>query len=175
MEKFEKKIVLGRKFNIIIEKHDLNIHALSESMKEALKTYDLYGKKIMEEFKMNGWQNKLRLYMNDVQSTREIIWVVGSRGNEGNSFFQWNILEELGYSKVSLLGKQSRNTFHILGKLSSRNNDIFLFKVERVEYLYNEQYKLLESIKDGTSMNAEEILNLSKPNIFIVFSKMKPD
>ena len=24
-------------------------------------------------------------------------------------------------------------------------------------------------------MNAEEILNLSKPNIFIVFSKMEPD
>ena len=47
--------------------------------------------------------------------------------------------------------------------------------MERVEYLYNEQYKLLESIKDGTSMNAEEILNLSKPNIFIVFSKMELD
>ena len=131
----------------------------------------------MEEINWNGWQNELRLYMNDVQSTREIIWVVGSRGNEGNSFFQWNILEELGYSKVSLLevGKQSRNTFHILGKLSSTNNDIFLFKADRVEYLYNEQYKLLESIKDGTAMNAEEILNLSKPNSFIVFSKMEPD
>ena len=47
--------------------------------------------------------------------------------------------------------------------------------MDRVEYLYNEQYKLLESIKDGTAMNGEEILNLSKPNIFIVFSKMEPD
>ena len=47
--------------------------------------------------------------------------------------------------------------------------------MERKENLYNEQYKLLESIKDGTSMNAEEILNLSKPNIFIVFSKLEPD
>ena len=47
--------------------------------------------------------------------------------------------------------------------------------MERVDYLYNEQYKLLESIKGGTSMNAEEILNLLKPNIFIVFSKMEPD
>ena len=57
----------------------------------------------MEEINWNGWQNDLSLYMNYVQSTREIIWVVGSRGNEGNSFFHWNILEELGYSKVSLL------------------------------------------------------------------------
>ena len=129
----------------------------------------------MEEINWNGWQNYLRLYMNYVQSTREIIWVVGSRGNEGNSFFQWNILEELGYSKVSLLGKQSRNTFHILGNLSSRNNDIFLFKAERVDYLYSEQYKLFESIKDGTAMNGEEVLNLRKPNIFIVFSNMEPD
>ena len=47
--------------------------------------------------------------------------------------------------------------------------------MERVDYLYNEQYKLLESIKDGTSINAEDILNLSKPNIFIVFSKMELD
>ena len=129
----------------------------------------------MEEINWKGWQKDLRLYMNYVPCNREIIWVVGSRGNEGNSFFQWNILEELGYSKVSLLERQSRNTFHILGKLSSRNNDIFLFKVDRVDYLYNEQYKLLESIKDGTAMNAEEILNLSKPNSFIVFSKMEPD
>ena len=45
MEKFEVKIGFGKKMNIIIEKHDLNIHALPESMKEALKTYDLYGKK----------------------------------------------------------------------------------------------------------------------------------
>ena len=45
MEKFEIKFFLGRKLNIIIEKHDLNIHALPESMKEALKTYELYGKK----------------------------------------------------------------------------------------------------------------------------------
>ena len=73
--------------------------------------------------------------------------VVGSRGNEGNSFFQWNILEELGYSKVSLLERQSRNTFHILGKLFSRNNDIFLFKVDRVDYFYNEQYKYLSQSK----------------------------
>ena len=129
-----------------IEKHDLNTHALPQNTKDALLTYELYGKKMdMEEINWKGWQNDLRLYMNYVQCTSEIIWVVGSRGNEGNSFFQWNRLEELGYSKVSLLevGKQSRNTFHILGKLSSTNNDIFLFNVDRVEYLYNEQYKLL--------------------------------
>ena len=45
MEKFESKIVLGRKLNIIIEKHDLNTHALSQNMKDALKVYELYGKK----------------------------------------------------------------------------------------------------------------------------------
>ena len=131
----------------------------------------------MEEINWKGWQNDLRLYMNYVQCTSEIIWVVGSRGNEGNSFFQWNILEELGYSKVSLLevGKQSRNTFHILGILSSTNNDIYLFKADRVEYLYNEQYKLLESIKDGTAMNGDQVLNISNRNIFMVFANREPD
>ena len=178
MEKFESKIVLGRKLNIIIEKHDLNTHALSQNMKDALKVYELYGKKMdMEEINWKGWQKDLRLYMNYVSCNMKVIWVVGARGNEGKSFFQWNILEELGYSKVSALqlGKQSRNTFHILGKLYSTNNDIFLFNVERGEYLSTNQYKLFESIKDGTAMNGDQVLNLKKPNIFIVFANREPD
>ena len=49
--------------NIIIEKHDLNIHALPESMKEALKTYQLHGKNVdMEEIDWRGWQKDIRQY-----------------------------------------------------------------------------------------------------------------
>ena len=178
--KFERKIVLGRKLKIIIENHDVNTDSLPQNMKDALVTYDLYGKKMdmnMQEINWNGWQKDLIQYMNYVSCNMKVIWVVGARGNEGKSFFQWNIHEEFGYSKVSALqlGKQSRNTFHILGKLYSTNNDIFLFNVERGEYLSTNQYKLLESIKDGTAMNGDQVLNLKKPNIFIVFTNREPD
>ena len=177
-DKFERKIELGRNLKIIIEKHGLNTHAFPENMKEALKAYEHYGKNMqMGEINWKGWQKDLRQYMNYVPCDRKVIWVVGGRGNEGKSFFQWNIHEEFGYSKVSALqlGKQSRNTFHILGKLYSTNNDIFLFNVERGEYLSTNQYKLLESIKDGTAMNGDQVLNLKKPNIFIVFANREPD
>ena len=129
----------------------------------------------MEEINWNGWQKDLRQYMNFASSNMKIIWVVGSRGNEGKSFIQWNILEELGYSKVSYFGRQSRNKFHILGKLSSTNNDIYLFNVERDQYPYSEQYTILESIKDGTCIHNEEVFNLKKPNVFIVFANREPD
>ena len=93
------------------------------------------------------------------------------------TFFQSNLHEEFGYSRVSAfqLGENSRNTFHILGKLYSTNNDIFLFNVARGEYLSTEQYKLLESIKDGSAMDGNRVLNFKKPNVFIVFANREPD
>ena len=176
--KFERKIVLGRKLKIIIENHDVNTDSLPQNMKDALVTYDLYGKKMdmnMQEINWNGWQKDLIQYINFASSNMKIIWVVGSRGNEGKSFIQWNILEELGYSKVNYFGRQSRNKFHILGKLSSTNNDIYLFNVERDQYPYSEQYTILESIKNGTCIHNEEVFNLKKPNVFIVFANIEPD
>ena len=106
---------------------------------------------------------------------RKVIWVVGENGNEGKLFFQRNVLEEFGYSRVSAVKYHSRNIFHVLGNLYSTNNDIFIFNVARGEFLYNEQYKLLESIKDGTAMNGDQVFKLKKPNIFIVFANREPD
>ena len=68
---------------------------------------------------------------------------------------------------------------NILGKLYSRNNDIFIFKVARGSCLYNEQYKLLESIQDGTAMNSDQVFKLKKPIIdqpllILSFSKNHP-
>ena len=40
---FNRKIEIGRQLKIIIDKHGLNIHAFAENMKDALKTYELYG------------------------------------------------------------------------------------------------------------------------------------
>ena len=50
-----KKNVLRRKLNMIIEKHDLYTHAFPHNMKDALLTYELYGKKMdMEVINWKG-------------------------------------------------------------------------------------------------------------------------
>ena len=73
---------------IIINKQCFNINALGVDKKEALKTYELYGKNMdMKEINRRGWQKDLRQYL-DKQCDRKVIWVIGKRGNEGKSFFQ---------------------------------------------------------------------------------------
>ena len=59
VDEFNRKIELGRNLKIIINKHGFNRHALPENMKEALKTYELYGKNMdMEDIKWRGWQTE---------------------------------------------------------------------------------------------------------------------
>ena len=118
VDELNKKIELERQLKIIINKHGFNINALPENMKDALKTYELYGKNMdMKEINWRGWQKDLRQYL-DKPCDRKVIWVVGKRGNEGKSFFQSDLHEKFGYSKVSALqlGENSRNTFHIFGQ-----------------------------------------------------------
>ena len=43
-QEFERKIELGRNLNKIINEEGFNIHAFPDNMKEALKTYEQYGK-----------------------------------------------------------------------------------------------------------------------------------
>ena len=117
VNEFNRKIELGRNFKIILKKHGFNINALPENMKEALKTYELYGKNMnMEEINWRGWQKDLREYL-DKPCNRKVIWVVGEKGNEGKSFFQRNIREEFGYSRVCRAElNHARDTFHIVSK-----------------------------------------------------------
>ena len=101
MDELERKIELGRNLQIIISKRGFNNNALPENMKDALKTYELYGKIMdMKEIIWRGWQNDLREYL-DNPCDRKIIWIVGVEGNEGKTFFQSNVREEFGYSRAS--------------------------------------------------------------------------
>ena len=116
----------------------------------------------------------------DKPCDRKVIWVVGKEGNEGKSFFQANIREEFGYSRVCTLelSENSRNAFHIMGKLCSKLTDIFLFNVARGEYLDTEQYRILECIKDGKAVDGKynsQKLNFKKPNVLKVFSNREPN
>ena len=53
----------------------------------------------------------------DKPCNSKIIWVICEKGDEGKSFFQRNIREELGYSRVCRIElNDPRDTFHIIGK-----------------------------------------------------------
>ena len=111
---------------------------------------------------------------------RKVIWIVGKEGNEGKSFFKVNIREQFGYSRVCTLelSENPGNTFHIMGKICSTNTDIFLFNLPRGEYLGTEQYKILESIKDGTAVDGKynsQKLYFKKSNVLIVFANDEPN
>ena len=113
MNEFERKMELGRKVKVIVNKHNFNVNGLEKDMKDALDTYQLHGKNMdIKDIEWRGWQRDLRQYL-DKPCDRRVIWVVGKEGNEGKSFFQKNIREEFGYSRVSTLAlsENPRNTF----------------------------------------------------------------
>merc|ERR1712081_60000 len=133
----------------------------------------------MKDIEWRGWQKDLRQYL-DKPCDRKVIWIVGKEGYEGNFFFQSNIREGFGYSRVCTLelSEISRNTFHILGKLCSKHTDIFLFNVTRQGFLEVEGYRILESIKDGVAIDGKynsQKLNFKQPNVLMVFSNREPD
>ena len=59
-----------------------------------------------------------------------------------------------------------------MGKICSTKTNIFLFNVARGVKLDKEQYKILESIKDGEAVDGKYMsrqFNFKKPNVLIVF------
>ena len=61
VDEFNRKIEIGRNLKIIINKHGFNTQALPENMKDALNTYELYGKNMdLKENIWRGWQKDLR-------------------------------------------------------------------------------------------------------------------
>ena len=180
MQEFNRKKEMGRKLKEIMENNvNFNENALSKEKKEALDIFNLYGKS-SQLLKTNwrGWQQGLRTYLNK-PTEREIIWVIGVKGNEGKSFFQERVCEEFGHDKVCNMeiSDSPKNIFYILKKCSSTAN-IFLFNLPRATILERDNYKILENIKDGFAIAGKYQsckVRFRKPNIVIVFSNYGPE
>ena len=103
LEEFKRKMELERYVKIVIDKNGSNEKGLDYDMKDALKTYKLHGKIMdMKDIEWRGWKMYLRQYL-DTACDRKVVWVVGKEGNEGKSFFEVNIKEKFGYSRVCKL------------------------------------------------------------------------
>ena len=82
---YKQKLELGKAiYEIITNDDEIDLDSLIPEHKEAL---DLYMKKSVESFPANSelkpWQNELMKYIEP--HDRDIIWVVGKDGNEGNT------------------------------------------------------------------------------------------
>ena len=180
MQDFNRKKDMGRKLKEIMDNTaNFNENALPKEMKEALDIFNLYGKsnKILKT-NWRGWQQGLREYLNK-PTEREIIWVIGEKGNEGKSFFQERVCEEFGRDKVCNMeiSDSRKNIFYILKKCSSTAN-IFMFNLPRARVLERDNYMILENIKDGSAIAGKYQscrVRFRKPNIVIVFSNYGPE
>jgi len=179
-EEYERKLQLGE----IVYKHAKECGIPEESLpKEYKEAKDLYVKNKqnidVENVILRPWQEGLLKYIKP--SNREVIWVIGRKGNEGKTWFQEFLASKFGWSRV-ICGMDIRmkksSICHILGKRSLMTTDIFLFDVGKARTEDNMNYELIEQIKNGRTLAGKfdsKELKFHTPNIIVVFSNEKPD
>ena len=179
-EDYERKLQLGE----IVYKHAKDRGIPEESLpKEYKEAKDLYVKNKqnidIDNVILRPWQEGLLKYIKP--SDREVIWVIGRKGNEGKTWFQEFLASKFGWSRV-ICGMDIRlkksSICHILGKRSLMTTDIFLFDIGKARTEEEMNYELLEQIKNGRTLAAKfdsKELKFHTPNVVVVFSNEKPD
>jgi hypothetical protein len=179
-EEYQRKLELGE----IVYKHVKDRGIPEESLpKEYKEAKDLYVKNKqnidVENVILRPWQEGLLNYIKP--SNREVIWVIGRKGNEGKTWFQEFLASKFGWNRV-ICGMDIRmkksSICHILSKRSLITTDIFLFDVGKAKTEDDMKYELLEQIKNGRTLAAKfdsKELKFHTPNIIVVFSNEKPD
>ena len=125
----------------------------------------------VENVILHPWQETLRNYIKP--SDREVIWVIGCKGNEGKTWFQEFLASKFGWSRM-----KKSSICHILSKRSLMTTDIFLFDVGKAKTDDDMNYELIEHVKNGRTLAGKfdsKELKFHTPNIIVVFSNEKPD
>ena len=179
-EEYERKLQLGD----IVYKHAKDCGIPEESLsKEYKEAKDLYVKNKqnidVENVILRPWQEGLLNYIKP--SDREVIWVIGRKGNEGKTWFQEFLASTFGWSRVVCgmdIRMKKSSICHILSKRSLMTTDIFLFDIGKAKTEDDMNYELLEQIKNGRTLAAKfdsKELKFHTPNIIVVFSNEMPD
>ena len=177
---YENTLELGR---MIVEKaKSLGIaeESLRSEYKKAKELYLKHKKNVdIENVILRSWQDSLLQYLKP--SNREIIWVIGRKGNEGKTWFQEYMESKYGWGKV-ICGmdiKLKKSTIcHVLSKRSLMSTEIFLFDVGKAFTYDGVNYELLEKIKNGRVLASKfdsKELKFKTPNIVVVFSNEAPE
>ena len=179
-EEYKYKLAQGKILYQSMYDMDIAEESLRPEFKEMLELY----RKQREYMNINQvilrpWQQSLLEYMKP--SDREIIWVIGKKGNEGKTWFQKYMESKYGWSKIICginLKMKGGSICQLLRKRSLLTTDIFLFDVGKAKTEEGINYDVLESIKNGwitaDKYNSEQF-RCHTPNTVVVFSNEKPD
>ena len=179
-EEYKYKLAQGKILYQSMYDMDIVEESLRPEFKEML---DLYRKQReymnINQVILRPWQQSLLEYMKP--SDREIIWVIGKKGNEGKTWFQKYMESKYGWSKIICginLKMKGGSICQLLRKRSLLTTDIFLFDVGKAKTEEGINYDVLESIKNGwitaDKYNSEQF-RCHTPNTVVVFSNEKPD
>ena len=154
----------------------LNHYQLRSEFKTAINLNSLYKERTFGSLK--PWQEKLFNLLEP--SDREIIWVVGSRGNEGKTWFQEYIEHHYGRSRVfqTTIDRHRESILHTLSKETLPLIEYFLFNIPKGFDRKDVPYNLFEEIKDGRAISTKydsKKLRFRVPNILVVFSNAIPN
>ena len=173
------KLELGKQIAQIINKGTVLEESLSRDRKHALELYRKQKPSInIRKAHLRVWQQQL-LTLIKKPLKRQVFWICGYNGNEGKSWFQDYIETRYGYARVARLDLRNK-TSNILFTLSKRplqSTDIFLFNDTRATDQADQNYAVLEQIKDGNAISSKyssAVLKFKIPNIVVVFSNTQP-
>ena len=96
---YKNKLNLGKIIYEEIKEHEISEESLRRDYKEAKELYIKHKKNVdLDNVILRPWQESLLQYIKP--TNREIIWVIGRKGNEGKTWFQDNMESKFGWSKV---------------------------------------------------------------------------
>ena len=177
---YKSNLELGRMIVEEVKSLDIAEESLRSEYKKAKELYLKHMKNVdIENVILRSWQDSLLQYLKP--SNREIIWVIGRKGNEGKTWFQEYMESKYGWGKV-ICGmdiKLKKSTIcHVLSKRSLMSTEIFLFDVGKAFTCDGVNYELLEKIKNGRVLASKfdsKELKFKTPNIVVVFSNEAPE
>ena len=177
---YKYNVARGKNIYEQVNKYSIKEESLCQEYRELLEVYMKQRNMIdIDNVILRSWQSALLEYMKP--TNREVIWIVGTKGNEGKSWFQEFLESKFGWHRVICsmdIKMKKGNICQALRKRSLMTTNMFLFDVGKGATYENVNYDVLEKIKNGRIVadkyNTAE-LKFQTPNIVIVFSNEKPD
>ena len=146
---YKRKLELGRILYEEAKEREIPEESLRREYKDAKELYIKHKRNIdLENVILRPWQKSLLQFIKP--TNRDVIWVIGKKGNEGKTWFQDYMESKFGWSKVIAgmdIKLKKSSICHALTKRSLMTTDIFLFDVGKAQTDDGVNYELLEKKK----------------------------
>ena len=175
---YERLAETGKIIEEHVEREDINPNSLRRDYILALDVHHNENQSQDDKLtSLNPWQSKLIELMEP--SERQILWIRGSVGNEGKSWFQDYLERYYGKRHVfrTTMDRKPESLLHTMSKRNLTFINVFIFNVPRSFDTSIVPYGFLEDIKDGKAISSKynsKELKYVTPNIVIIFSNDAP-